>query len=299
MLYILHGPDTYRSREKLKEIIAEYRKKAGDQVEVHRFDADEDTIDEALGVLGSSSLFSTKRLVVLEYPFTGKGDAQKIEALAKRAKDSKDIFLIFWDREIPKVRSPALTSAKKYADKEQEFLSLGREQLAGWIQKESLRRGQSLTREEREGFLAFGNDLWRISNELEKLAASETLARAERKHSSTIFSLGDTFFTSRGRALSHLGNLSQDGEDGIALFSYLANHLRTLFVIRRFHDEKKAVPAAFGIHPYVQKKAGAIAQGIPMTRFKFLFRRFFEEDRKIKTGESTPEDSLVRIMNEN
>ena len=126
MLYILHGPDTYRSREKLKEIIGEYRKKAGDQVEVHRFDADEDNIDEALGVLGSSSLFSVKRLVVVEYPFTGKGDQQKIEELAKRAKVAKDIFCIFWDREVPKARSEAFARAKKHADKDQEFLPLSR-----------------------------------------------------------------------------------------------------------------------------------------------------------------------------
>ena len=147
--------------------------------------------------------------------------------------------------------------------------------------------------------MEFGSDLWRISNELGKLSASGTLARAERKHSSTIFSLGDTFFTSRSRALGHLANLFEDGEDGVALFSYLANHLRTLFIVRHFTDEKKSVPAVFGIHPYVQKKAGAIAQGMPISRFKMLFRRFFEEDRKIKTGERTPEDSLIRIMNEN
>jgi DNA polymerase III delta subunit len=113
---------------------------------------------------------------------------------------------------------------------------------------------------------------------------------------STIFSLGDSFFSSPRLALFHLLNLSRQGEDGIGLFSYISNHTRTLFVVQSFFEKRLPVPASYGIHPFVAKKAGQLVRVISPSLLSRLMHRLWDEDRKIKTGESSAEDSLIRII---
>ena len=42
MIYSLYGPDTYRSRQKLKQIIEEFQKKSGGHLSLEKFDAEKD-----------------------------------------------------------------------------------------------------------------------------------------------------------------------------------------------------------------------------------------------------------------
>lgn len=296
MLYILYGPDTYRSRRKLNEIIDEYRKKAGTNFQVHQFDADEDDPARVRAAVESGSLFSAKHLVVLRYPFSGRVDFEPFAELAKRSAKSKEVFLIFWDREIVKSASEKLVKIKPHAEKAQEFLLLDGRALESWIASEAASRSIPLSREDKERFLSYGGDLWKIANELDKkaLAASETQYR--KNISSSVFSLGDTFFTSKREGLFHLLNLLRAGEDALGLFSYLSNHARTLAVVRLLSEKRTPVPQLFRIHPFVQKKAAVVSRNMMGGSFQSLFRLFWEEDRKIKTGERIPEHSLEHIL---
>jgi len=296
MLYLLYGPDTYRSRRKLNEIIEEYRKKTGANFQVHQFDADEDDPARVRAAAESGSLFSAKRLVVLRYPFSGKADFEPFAELAKRSAKSKEVFLIFWDREITKSASEKLAKAMPYAEKEQEFLLLEGRALESWIVSEASRRSISLSCEDKERFLSYGGDLWRTVNELDKFAVAASQAPYRKNVSSSVFSLGDTFFTSKKEGLFHILNLLRAGEDALGLFAYLANHARTLAAVRLFSEKRIPVPQSFRIHPFVQKKAAVVARNMAGESFHGLFRLLWEEDRKIKTGERTPEHSLERIL---
>ena len=297
MLYILHGPDTYRSRQKLNDIIEEYRKKAGANFEFQKFDCDEDDLTNLqLGVEGGS-LFSAKQLIVAAYPFSGKCDFDVCTRLAKKAKDSKEIFLVFWDRDIGKAGAAKLSKIQKYAHKEQEFLLLSGIKLEHWIREEARKRNITLQNNEMEWFLSFGGDLWRISNELAKCEVGGGAGLNETVQSpSTIFSLGDTFFSAPRQAMFHLLSILRAGEDGIGVFSYLSNHVRTLFTVRAFSEKGAAIPPQFKIHPFVAKKTSAVVRTIPLSLFPRLMRRFWEEDVKVKTGESDAEDSLLKIL---
>lgn len=296
MLYLLYGPDTYRSRQKLNDIIEEYRKKAGANFELHKFDCDEDDLMRLQSVVEGGSLFSAKRLIVAAYPFSGKCDFDVCVRLAKKAKDSKEIFLVFWDRDIGKASAAKLSKIRAYAHKEQEFLLLSGVALERWIREEAKKRGVVLHKNEIEWFLSFGGDLWRVSNELAKREVGGGAGVPLPEARSTIFSLGDAFFSAPRQALFHLLSILRAGEDGMGVFSYLSNHARTQFIVRAFSERGAAIPQAFRIHPFVQKKAAAISRNMTPQSFRSLFRMFWEEDRKIKTGESNAEDSLIRIL---
>jgi len=300
MLYLLYGPDTYRSRQKLNDIIEEYRKKAGANFEFQKFDCDEDDLTQLQLVVEGGSLFSAKRLIVAAYSFSGKCDFDVCVRLAKKAKGSKEIFLVFWDRDIGKSGAAKLSKIRAYAHKEQEFLSLSGIKLEHWIREEARKRNITLQNNEMEWLLSFGGDLWRVSNELAKREASGGGGADMRIQSpSTIFSLGDAFFSAPRQAMFHLLSILRAGEDGMGIFSYLSNHVRTLFTVKAFSEKGAAIPQTFGIHPFVAKKASAIVRAMPLSLFPRLMRRFWEEDAKVKTGESNPEDSLIHILIKN
>ena len=113
---------------------------------------------------------------------------------------------------------------------------------------------------------------------------------------SNIFRLGDTFFTSRREGLRNLLSLLHQGHDDFNLFSYLANHARTLLTVQHYLENKKSVHPRHGIHPFVIKKASAIIRTIPFERLRRMFQRFFEEDYKVKVGISKPRDSLFHMI---
>ena len=299
MIYLLYGPDTFRSRRKLNEIISEYRKKAGSDFGFHRLDAEENNSSFLKTAIGSSSLFSSKKLIVVENCFVDAVNFEFIFKTAKGIKDSAETIVILWDRELDSEKEKRLKEIKPFIGKIQEFPALSKESVSRFIQEEAKKRGVKLFPLHLALLASFGPDLWVISNELDKMAlAQPDDVKENPQDERTIFDLGDTFFTNRQKGLFNLLKLLRAGHDDFNLFSYLANHNRTLLVIKNYLDKKKAVPANAGIHPYVVKKAISQVRDISFDRLHSTFRGFFEEDIKIKTGLSKPADSLTRMLME-
>lgn len=111
-----------------------------------------------------------------------------------------------------------------------------------------------------------------------------------------IFRLGDTFFSSQREALRDLLHLLHRGHDDFNLFSYLANHARTLLIVKDYTDKGKPVLSSLGLHPYVIKKAAMLVRLLPIHHLHNALVRFFEEDYRIKTGALKPKDSLLRSL---
>src|SRR3989338_3466909 len=98
MIYILYGPDTYRSRRKLNEIISEYREKIGSAFDLHRLDADEDDLSGLKTLLGTQSLFSPKKLVIVENALASADKLETLKNVFASFKNSPDTVMVLWDR---------------------------------------------------------------------------------------------------------------------------------------------------------------------------------------------------------
>lgn len=240
MIYLLYGSDTQKSREKLNEIIEEYRKRVGSGFNVYHFDAEEDAFEKVKEAADTPSLFTPKKLVVIKYFSLSRWDRAALHDILKKIKNDPEIIMIFWDRELS---AKELTELKPYCSKAQEFKLIKRE-----------------------------------------------------VPESSVFRLGDTFFSSRREGLRSLLELLDQGHDDFNLFSYLANHARKLMVIKSFADTGRAIPASYGIHPYVAKKASQLVRSMPEENLRRGLSRFFEEDLKIKIGQSRPKESLIQML---
>lgn len=299
MIIAFHGPNTYRSRQKVKELFNEYRSKYGAALTVLRIDADEDDFSALKLLLEAQSLFSDRKLILVLYAFSGTRAGEMLlgEDELSSASDSKDAMLILWDGALGAEAKKRLAQWKPYVTKMQEYKELVGVQLQKWIQEEATARGARLTNTDVAHLMTLKGDGWAIVNELEKMAvAAEKEARDKESKERTIFELGDAFIQNPRSALPILYRLIEKGEDEFGLFAYLANHLRTLLIVKGYQEQGLAVAAHHNIHPFVAKKAAYAVRTIPFGRLRDTLLRFFEEDVAIKTGGSTPRESLMRIL---
>ncbi len=255
MIICLYGSDSYRRRQKLKEIIDKYRQKHmtfGD-FDLGGNDAEEEFLrlkEFALNV----SLFEDVKLAVLENAF---GDFFRENQLAltdflKNNLKNQDLTLVICAEKTPPknlsflLKKPALT---------QEFDGLKGEQLKFFIGKEAEKRGLNLS-PAAVVFLAeiFGGDTWALVNEMEKLSLfnSRNFDAVRLKELVAYYKPlnGGEFFSrlsgvSSGHFYGKIANLEfllSQGEEPAKIFNILAASSRNSpEIIKRFADYDAAI----------------------------------------------------------
>lgn len=297
MIHLLYGADTYRSRKKLHELTDEYRRTHGMDAASYSINADEEDLGVLRAAVETSSLFSTRKIIQVEQAFSGVWNSAAYCAILERAHKDDALALLLWHGDVNALAKKQLEEIKKLAHKVQEFSPLTGNALAGWIGEEAKKRGIKLFPAHSAFLSSLGSDLWAIANTLDQWVVSGGEAGAHALFEGyTIFQLGDAFFTSSRGALTALLHLTRQGQDAFGLFMYLANHTRKLLAMKTFLDRGQPVSASLGIHPFVVKKATQMLQSVPRERLECAVSQFFEEDWKIKTGLSSPEDALVRMV---
>ena len=298
MNYFLFGPDTYRSRKKLHEIVGAYRARHGGAVDLHWLDAEEGDFSLIQEAGGTASLFSRKKMIVVERALASGVAPEKLVAFLKSTKGSRDVIVVVWEADSGEKAKKQYAQVSAVADKSQEFPFLAGAALARWIREEAIRRGVSLSPADTAFLSRKESDLWALAGEIEKIAVAASTPRAPEgvRRASSVFDLGDTFFSSRRAALGHLVSLLDQGEDEMPMFSYLAGYCRTLLILKISAEQGEQVPAALGIHPFVVRKAARLVAGLERDALIKTFRRFFSEDVAIKTGSSKAQESLLSIL---
>src|SRR3989344_2878503 len=112
MLFLLYGADTYRSRIKLRSIIAEFEKKAGGSLAVVRIDGAEAagkrpdaSVIKTIG--RTASLFSEKELYIIERISEAEAsDWQYVKTHLTEWSDSKNLAVIFWEGAADRTTKP-------------------------------------------------------------------------------------------------------------------------------------------------------------------------------------------------
>lgn len=158
MFYLLHGKDTYRSRDKLNELVSHFKTKVSG-LGFFRIDRENFQEKEFEELLRTKTLFEKKYVVVCEGILEDKQTTGFVlDNLDKLAK-TENMFL-FWEEEIA---DNALEEFKKQAYKIQEFKPLDSVKLKDWFAIKGVPLSIAL-----EIIKKCGADLWRASKEIEK-----------------------------------------------------------------------------------------------------------------------------------
>jgi len=187
MIIFLYGPDTYRSKQKLNEMINHYKEIHKSGLNLKYFDFKEDRASTELSrtsfedfrdVFKSFTMFKEKKLMVLKNLFLNSKIENDFLKNLKEFSDSKEIILIY-EEEIDE-NNPLAKELKKEG-KFQKFELLEGIFLKNWVKREFQKystphqnkfgAGQAKITDEAINLLIsyVGNDLWQMENEIKKL----------------------------------------------------------------------------------------------------------------------------------
>ncbi|MFA5746502.1 MAG: DNA polymerase III subunit delta [Candidatus Paceibacterota bacterium] len=309
MIIFLYGPDTYRSRQKLKEITESYKKAHKGGLSLSFFDGQSFGFQDFRGQAQSMSMFKEKKLIVLKNSFENKG----FKELFLKSKDhflkSDDIIVFFEEGKLP-AKDALAGFLKEKADKSQEFDLLSGAQLKNWVRKEFSRLGAEAEPEAVEKLAReVGGDLWQMSNEIAKLASFNTKERiavkdvdllVRPKVETDIFKTID-FIAQKDKKSAFLliKKHLEKGDAPFYIFSMINFQFRNLLVVKAKAQEEGSSSGQFnvwakelGMHPFVLRKAYDQSQAFALEDLKKIYQKIFKVDLATKTGELSPEVAL-------
>lgn len=240
MIITLFGPDAYRRKKKLDELIKSYiEKRANLALEV--VDAeDENALESAKSFLMSSSLFQDAKLVVIKNAISGSDQGQ-FKKLFKNIASTEESILIISDD--TKLITKDLSFLKEKPNKAQEFANLNYKEFVLFIKEEAVSRAISLSSDVMEYLArAFLNNSWGVIKELEKLSLLESSEITKKLIKNSGVSIEGDFFSyvsywfrkPIAERLLNLENLFASKNDAAKIFNILA--YQDPSQIRRFAD---------------------------------------------------------------
>lgn len=288
MIYLIYGPDTFRSRCLLSEIIDEFKKKDGTGVPAFfRFDAEEDNVERLLQLRNVQSLFGSKELVVIERAFSSPRNIfTALEPLLAEWEKSKTAIFVFWDGD--PAGSTAFSGLKKHSVKVQEFKLLSGSKLERWADEEISRRGLELSSGDKRALVAdSGGDLWKLSREFDKYELGGRVREGKAPGEEKIWNFTDAFMVSKKSALAVSYRLISGGTDTLYLVGALAKTLRIISALRDAMDRKiqlSEVGKKMKVHPFVLRKGAESARVLAEETIFKNYRLLFAADENTKTG---------------
>lgn len=295
MISLIHGVDTYRSRQALEASIAAFGERVNGEYHITRVDAAEDAI--ALREVGrTASLFAAEELIVIE----NISDAEvrnvvHIKTMLTTWEKDATRTVIFYERKKIAANDSLMKAIVKRSVEVREFEALGTG-AAKWVFEEAGRRGLAITKQD-AGVLArrFGGDTWALVNEMEKIADGWSLARDEEREV-VIWDFTDAFFTNRRLSFRLLSDVLDSGEEPIRVLGALAGSLRSLALVWHGIQTKKEDAATGKMPPFVVRKNETIARKVDRAALERAFRWLVSCDRELKSGASPAPLPLVKLV---
>lgn len=294
MIIFLHGQDTYRLKQKLKEIIESYQKAHKSGLNLRYFDQSD--FQKFQEEFRSVSMFKEKKLMIVKN-ITADKDLQDgfLKDIDKFAK-SENLILFCQEG---KVSPNAFFNALKKHGKCQEFQLLTGLKLKNWAKKQFEGQGAKIDSRTLNEFTGLvGNNLWQMSNEIKKLSnyragrtvnSSDVELLVRPKIEVDIFKTIDAMgLKDKKRALTLIHKHLEKGDNHLYLLAMITFQFRNLLAVKSGSKLK--------MHPYVMKKTIWQSQAFSFEELKKIYRRIFQADLDIKTGKMDPDTALDLLI---
>lgn len=316
MIIFLYGQDTYRSSQKLNEIIEHYKKIHKTGLNFKIFDLEkkisyQDFKDE----WRQAPMFSEKKLIILKNIFSDSEFKEEFLKDGKYFEEKKDVILVY---EKGQPRKSSLFSFLKNKVKSQEFKVLTGESLRRWAIKEF--KDYKIKPGALDKLIIYvGSDLWQFSNEIKKLinfkmksqvpviSEEDVELLVKSKIETDIFKTIDAIATkNKKEALKYIHKHLEKGDSPLYLLSMINFQFRNLLILKeRLQSlnntqmfQANNLSKELKMHPYVIKKTTWQARNFTLEELKKIYHKIFEVDLNIKTGRIEAETALDLLITE-
>lgn len=301
MILFLHGEDTYRSRQKLEEIRAKFLRDIDPSgLNVAVVDGEKAEIPDIRAAIASAPFLAKKRLVILKNAIreTKKSDEETLAGVFDSVPEDT-ILTVFEESGGEDLKASAAFQKIRGGKFYPEFALLDAKSVSAWIVQEAKKRGAEFDRAALNLYAAAaGNDLWKISSELDQFAANAAekpigvatvRALSHARMEENIFEFLDAVgLRKTDRAAKILEGLFEQGETETAILNRLQSHLRSLLVCADLgaagQITKDRIVREIGLHPFVAGKILMQTRYFSLEELKRLYRWLIDADRRLKTG---------------
>ncbi len=304
MIIFLYGPDAYRSKEKLEEIVSHYKEVRKSGLNLSCLDAKEIDFSEFYSTLKMSSMFAETKLVILKNVFGSKPFQEELLKELKNLQALKDVVVIYENDEVD--QRLKLFKALIKECKSQEFAPLDAKQAKAWAQIYLQKIGAGINNDALDLIVSFvGNNLFQLSGELSKLANFRPGAPIKKSDvellvapniSVDIFKTIDALAQKdKSQALQLLHKHLDGDENPLYLLSMIGYQIRNLLVVKELSEQGlmyASIVKKSGLHPFVVKKSYFLCRSFTLQELKDMYHRVFTMDADIKTGNIEPETAL-------
>ena len=310
MIIFLYGPDSYRSRQKLNEIVSHYKETKKSGLNLVYFDASQKSFPDFYDNFKVSSMFAEKKLIILKNVFSNKGFQEEFLSEVKNIESFKDVVVVYEDSSADE-RTKLFKSLKKES-KSQEFNFLEGQKLKEWAQKEFENYKVKANGDAQNLLISYvGNDLWRLSAEIKKLSNFKqsmvvkkedvellTKPRIELDIFKTIDALASK---NKRQALELIKKHIDGGDSPLYLLSMIAYQFRNLLVVKELASKGlmyASIVKRSGLHPFVVKKNYFASSQFSFDELKHIYKKVFQIDSDIKVGKIEPETAVDLLVSE-
>lgn len=312
-LLALHGRDTYRAHQKLKELQERFIRRFGSSGKMSVWEAETFSIGEVLSAARARSLFGGTAFLIVKNPFENSGvlDALSSHLELLSAPGDALVVLLFQEGEV-KTKHPLFAELVGRGSV-QEFLPLKGARLLSWIARECSRYGCTIQREA-AGLLAgyVKDDLWTLANEIQKISLAAlalsrneiragdvaAFARVSPEHNAFVM-VEAALAGKKSEALRLLSLLFSQGEHALRLLSAIGYQIRTLLLVSSMTRERipsEQMARVGGIPQFLTQKSLRLCRGLSLTQLSLLHEGLTLMDLNAKTGRDDPESALFIFL---
>ncbi|HBB56757.1 TPA: hypothetical protein DEW47_01305 [Patescibacteria group bacterium] len=280
MFYLLHGQDTYRSRNKLNELISHFKTKVSG---LGFFDMDKESFSEAdfEELLKTKNLFERKYVTVCRRLLEDKISSGFIIKNLELCAGSENIFL-FWEGDL---EQELVEAAEKRAVKTQKFDLLDGTRLAKWYADKKLpvKVAEAIKKE-------CGADLSRAEKEIEKYELGDPcfgdlVSKTGGVPAYNPFAICDAFAEkNKMKAWIIYHQALRQGVSAEEVFFKIAWQIKNLLLVKGLQKfGSPNMEKSSGLHPFVFKKTLRAAQNFTegeLEKYSYEMLKIYHEERR-------------------
>jgi len=295
MIILLYGEDTFRLRQKLIEVIEEYKAKHKTGLNLARFRENNFDFDKIKEKIESVSMFDEKKLIILENALNNKIFSEEFLKYIKKnkIKDDQSIIVVIYQE--GKLTRPSLP---RQVSMFEEFKLLSDNDLINWLKKQMSENKANISQGALRKLVTYiGSDLWQLNNELNKLMSykvgqsineDDIDLLVKSKIDTDIFKTLDALAKrDKKTAFRLLHEHLEQGENEIYLFSMFVYQIRVLLKLKDLIEKGTPfynLPKLSGLHPFVVKKSSEQLKNFGFEQLKGIYKYLLKIELGLKKG---------------
>jgi DNA polymerase-3 subunit delta len=303
MIILLHGEDSYRSRQKLNQIVEIFKQKDPSGMNLIFLDGSNLEFSQFKQNYLASPFMGDKRLIVIENILSQRKESIKDEIfeLIKKSKPASSV-LVFWEEQDFDKRKKLAKHITKNSQAE-EFKNLVGIELNNWIKSQVSEKQGKISNQAVDKIASYvGPNLRLINNEIEKLILFKEQGQeineddvdlmVKAKLDTNIFNFIDAIGSKeKSKALKLLHDQLESGENIQYLLSMINYQFRNLLLVKELLEtgyNQYNLGKEIKMHPYVIKKTVQQCSKYELVYLKMIYQKILDLDSAIKAGNIQP-----------